>query len=723
MNDGREDVRRAADDLAERIPAPLAPLARLAYNYRWSWLPGGPELFQSVDADRFALANQNPVRLLQEASTRALRRAAADDGLLERAAAIEAQVKADLDRPPYPSIDPARPVAFLCAEYGVHVSMPVYSGGLGALAGDLLKEASDCAIPLVAVGLMYRKGYFRQRIDIRGLQHEYWVDTDPQRLPAALVTTGAGDRPLTIEVPIYDTDVTAQIWRVDVGRVPLFLLDADLPQNGPVERWITGRLYESDEHIRLAQYVLLGAGGVRALTALGFEPGVIHLNEGHAMLAPVQLAGQELRSGEELAAGLALARDRTVFTTHTPVPAGNDTYPAEEVEDAIGKLLAQLGCDASEVIALGRTDPDDEEEPFGVTQAALRMSRAANGVSRRHGEVAREMWQALWPELPVDAVPIGYVTNGVHVPTWIGTPMRQLLDRHLGAGWMTRAAESDTWAAIDAIPDAELWAARGTQRGELVARVRTRSAVERLLRGDVRDYVKAAATGFDPQSLTLGFARRIATYKRLDLLTRDPDWTLSLLGGEQPVQVVLAGKAHPRDEEAKRVLQRLFGMKGAQVIGQRVVFLDDYDLATAAWLVRGCDVWLNVPRPPREASGTSGMKSVINGGLQLSVLDGWWAEGYDGSNGWAIPGEVDDDHQAQDERDVRELHRLLDEEVLPAFYERDAQGLPQAWLARVRASLKTLAPRGRARGAVRGRLGALPRSLKRREGLGPCRRR
>ncbi len=425
INDGREDVRRAADDLAERIPAPLAPLARLAYNYRWSWLPGGPELFRSVDADRFALANQNPVRLLQEASTGALRRAAADDGLLERAAAIEAQVKADLDRPPYPSIDPARPVAFLCAEYGVHVSMPVYSGGLGALAGDLLKEASDCAVPFVAVGLMYRKGYFRQRIDIRGLQHEYWVDTDPQRLPAALVTTGAGDRPLTIEVPIYDADVTAQIWRVDVGRVPLFLLDADLPQNGPVERWITGRLYESDEHIRLAQYVLLGAGGVRALTALGFEPGVIHLNEGHAMLAPVQLAGQELRSGEELAGGLASARDRTVFTTHTPVPAGNDTYPAEEVEDAIGKLLAQLGCDASEVIALGRTDPDDEEEPFGVTQAALRMSRAANGVSRRHGEVAREMWQALWPELPVDAVPIGYVTNGVHVPTWIGTPMRR----------------------------------------------------------------------------------------------------------------------------------------------------------------------------------------------------------------------------------------------------------------------------------------------------------
>jgi starch phosphorylase len=692
MNDGREDIRRAAEELAARLPDGLAPLARLAYNYRWSWLPGGPELFQAIDADRFALTLQNPVRLLQEAPNAALRRAAADASLLERAAAVEAQVKADLERPYYPSIDPARPVAFLCAEYGIHVSMPIYSGGLGALAGDLLKEASDCAVPMVAVGLMYRKGYFRQRIDAGGWQHEYWVDTDPQRLPAALVT-GPDERPLTIEVPIYDADVTAQIWRVDVGRIPLFLLDTDLPENGAVERWITARLYESDEHIRVAQYVLLGAGGVRALTALGFEPGVIHLNEGHAMLAPVQLAAQELHSGQDLSVGLAAARERTVFTTHTPVPAGNDTYPTEQMEEAIGNLVAQLGIDSAEVIALGRTHPDDVDEDFGVTQAALHMSRAANGVSRRHGEVAREMWQSLWPELPIDEVPIGYVTNGVHVPTWIGAPIRELLDRHLGEGWMTRTAEPDTWAAVDQISDEDLWAARERQRTDLVERVRARSATERLLRGDARDYVDAAAAAFDPRTLTIGFARRVATYKRLHLLTSDPDWTLQLLGGDHPVQVVLAGKAHPRDEDAKKVLKRLFGMKGAEVIGQRVVFLDDYDLATAAWLVRGCDVWLNVPRPPLEASGTSGMKSVINGGLQLSVLDGWWAEGYDGDNGWAIPGEVDDDHEAQDDRDVAELHRLLDEEVLPMFYERDAQGLPAAWIARVRASLKTLGPR------------------------------
>ncbi len=647
MNDGREDVRRAAEDLAERLPDALAPLARLAYNYRWSWLPGGPEVFSAVDRDRFVLACQNPVRLLQEVSNATLRRAATDGELLERIAAVEAQVKADLERPAYPSIDPARPVAFLCAEYGVHISLPVYSGGLGALAGDLLKEASDCAVPLVAVGLMYRKGYFRQRIDAGGWQHEYWIDTDPHRLPAALVT-GAGEIPLKIEVPIYDAEVTAQIWRVDVGRVPLFLLDIDLPENGQVERWITGRLYESDERIRLAQYVLLGAGGVRALTALGFEPGVIHLNEGHAALAPVQLAAQEMHSGEQLAAGLQSARERTVFTTHTPVPAGNDSYPSHQVEEAIGKLMTQLGIEAREVIALGRTNPQDEGEPFGVTQAALRMSRAANGVSRRHGEVAREMWRVLWPELPVEEVPVGHVTNGVHVPTWIGTPMRELMDRHLGEGWMAHAAEPETWAGIDGVPDAELWQARGLQRAQLVEELRARSTVERLQRGDVHEYVDAAAKTFDPDVLTIGFARRVATYKRIDLLTRDPDWTVRLLGGDCPVQVVLAGKAHPRDEEAKRVLQRLFGMKGAKIIGQRVVFLDDYDLATAGWLVRGCDVWLNVPRPPLEASGTSGMKSVVNGGLQLSVLDGWWAEGYDGENGWALPGEVDADHPAQD---------------------------------------------------------------------------
>jgi starch phosphorylase len=683
-NDGAGDLAAAAAELAARIPAPLAPLAQLAYNYRWSWTPGGPELFRAVDAERFDACCQNPVRLLQEASVPALAAAAANGALLEHAAAMLSLVEDELQGPME-----SEPVAFLCAEYGIHVSLPIYSGGLGALAGDLVKEASDRGLPMVAVGLMYRKGYFRQRIDAGGWQHEYWIDTDPERVPAALVTTADG-RPLTVEVPIYDANVTARIWRVDVGRVPLFLLDTDTPENGPLERWITARLYEADGYTRLAQYVLLGVGGIRALRALGIEPGVVHLNEGHAALAPVELAAPALRAGESLESALAGARARTVFTTHTPVPAGNDAYPADQTERAIGRLAQELGVAVADVIALGRSGPD---EPFGVTQAALRLSRAANGVSRRHGEVAREMWSGLWEGRPVEEVPIGHVTNGVHVPTWIGKSIRELLDRYLGDGWLSRAADPETWAAVDEIPDAELWEARARQREELIAFVRERSTADRLGRGDVREYVQAAARAFDPEILTIGFARRVATYKRLDLLTRDPEWTLSLLGGERPVQVVLAGKAHPRDEEAKRSLQRLFGLKYAQIVGERVVFLDDYDLSSAAWLVRGCDVWLNVPRPPLEASGTSGMKSVINGGLQLSVLDGWWAEGYDGSNGWGLPGDVDLDHQAQDARDGELLHRALEDQVLPAFYERDEHDLPVRWLALMRASLRTLAPR------------------------------
>jgi starch phosphorylase len=691
---GRDDLEHSIAELAERLPDRLAPLARLAYNYRWSWMPGGAELFASIDRERFELSLQNPVRLLQEASTRALRRAAEDEALVAQGRELESRLRADLERPSAEGIDPHRPVAFLCAEYGVHVSLPIYSGGLGALAGDLLKEASDRALPMVAVGLMYRKGYFRQRIDGGGWQHEYWIDTDPQRLPAARVTTEDGT-PLTIVVPIYDTEVLAYVWRVDVGRVPLYLLDTDLSRNGPVERWITGRLYEADPTTRLAQYVLLGTGGIRALRALGIEPGVVHLNEGHAALAPLVLGADrdEVLSTNGHAAALERGRDRTVFTTHTPVPAGNDCYPSEQVSHAIGRLADELEFATSEVIALGRTDPDDPGEPFGVTQAALRLSRAANGVSRRHGEVSREMWAALWPARQAEDVPIGYVTNGVHVPTWIGEPMRELLDRHLGAAWIERVEDPVTWSAVDQIPDEELWDVRRRQRAELVEFVRARSTQDRLLRADLREYVDAAARVFDEDVLTIGFARRVAIYKRLELLTRDAAATLALLGGDRPVQVVLAGKAHPRDEEAKQSLQRLFGLKSAQVVGERVVYLDDYDLAVAAMLVRGCDLWLNLPRPPLEASGTSGMKSAFNGGLQLSVLDGWWAEGYDGTNGWALPGETAEDSVAQDERDADTLHALLANEVVPAFYDRDGRGLPTAWLDRMRASLRSLGPR------------------------------
>ncbi len=677
MNPGHDDLQRAADALAARIPAPLAPLARLAFNYRWSWTPGGPELFSAVDPARWERCGENPVRLLGEVSPAALERAAGDAALLERAAAVEAAVQADLARPPAEApVPPEHPVAYFCAEFGVHRSLPIYSGGLGALAGDILKEVSDRALPFVAVGLLYRQGYFRQRIDAGGWQHEYWVDTDPERLPAALVT-GADGEPLTITVPVRDMTVTAQIWRVDVGRVPLFLLDAERPENDLPARWITSRLYIGEPDARLAQYVLLGVGGTRALAALGIEPGLVHLNEGHA-------AFMSLEPGAD--------RERTIFTTHTPVPAGNDTYPPAQVLDALAGVTRERGADSAELIARGRTRPDDEGEPFGISQLALRASRAANGVSRRHGEVARDMWKDLWPGTEPADVPIGHVTNGVHLPTWLGGPMRELLDRHLGEDWLARAADPATWAPVEAIPDADLWAVRSRQRAEFVEYVRGKSVSDRLGRDEPRGYVETAATAFDPDALTIGFARRLATYKRLHLLVRDADRAMKLLSNGRPVQLVMAGKAHPRDDEGKKMVQHLFAFKWAPEIGGRVVYLDDYDLSSAARMVRGCDVWLNLPRPPLEASGTSGMKSAVNGGLQLSVLDGWWAEGYDGTNGWALPGEEDADHGAQDHRDAVELHRLLDEEVSHEFYDRDADGLPRAWLARVKRSLMTNGP-------------------------------
>ena len=684
MSAGTADIARAADLLAARLPGPLAGLARLAYNYRWSWTPGGPELFRAVDPDRWERCGENPVRLLQEADPVLVERAAADTALHERIAAVEAEVAADLARPDAEGDS----VAYFCAEFGVHRSLPIYSGGLGALAGDILKEASDLALPMVAVGLMYRQGYFRQRIDAGGWQHEYWVDTDPEHVPAALVR-GEDGEPVTITVPIRDMAVVAQLWRVDVGRIALYLLDTERPENPPLARWITSRLYIGDPDARLAQYVLLGAGGVRALAALGIERDLLHLNEGHGAFVSLEAARAHGGSLEE---GLEATRRRTIFTTHTPVPAGNDTYPAAQVAEALSGLTSAMGVDADEVIRLGRTRPEDAGEPFGVSQFALRTSRAANGVSRRHGEVARGMWKELWPERTADEVPIGHVTNGVHVPTWLGGPMRSLLDRHLGDGWLARAADPATWAPVRDIPDAELWAVRSEQRAAFVDYVRSKSTLDRLGRDESRSYAEAAARAFDPEALTIGFARRLATYKRLHLLVQDSERALAMLSGDRPVQLVIAGKAHPRDEEGKRLVQHLFTFKWAPEVGGRVVYLDDYDLSSAARMVRGCDVWVNLPRPPLEASGTSGMKSAVNGGLQLSVLDGWWAEGYDGTNGWALNGDEDVDHGAQDHRDGAELHRLLEQEVAAEFYERDADGLPRAWLQRVKASLATNGP-------------------------------
>ncbi len=640
---GDHDLEAATAALAERLPEPLVPLARVAYNFRWSWAPDGPDCFAALDPDRWARVGGNPLRMLRETSRPRLQEAASDRELTERVAALAALVDRDHSRPAgeWPWSDDA-PVAFMCAEFGVHASLPVYSGGLGVLAGDLVKEASDLAIPMVGVGLLYRTGYFHQRVDTSGMQHEYWVESDPVSLACVPVTDRSTGERVTVEIPIDDEDINAQIWRVDVGRVPLFLLDTDRRENSVVGRWITSRLYEGSRAIRLAQYAVLGIGGARALAALGVRPSVFHLNEGHPALAAFELLGAEREEHPDWDDAWAAVVERLVFTTHTPVPAGNETYARAEVMRMLGRIADATG-DPERFLAAGRVDPGNLDEPSSMTVLGLRASRSANAVSRRHGEVAREMWRPLFGDPAVDDVPITSVTNGVHVPTWLSPPMRALFDARLGEGWMARADSPATWAVVDDISDDELWGARCEARRVLVERSRERATSDRLRRGEEIDYVEAAEHGFDPDRLTLGFARRLATYKRLYLLSLRPERALALLGGERPLQFVFAGKAHPLDDGAKGIVRDLFLLKSAPVVADRVAFLEDYDLTFAPELVAGCDVWVNVPRPPEEASGTSGMKAALNGVLNLSVLDGWWAEAYDGKNGWAIDGAVEAD--------------------------------------------------------------------------------
>jgi starch phosphorylase len=686
---GAAQVSAAAEQLAERLPEPLRPLADLAYNYRWSWDPDGPATFAAIDPERWSQVDANPVRLLIEAPPRVRAEAAADGALVERIQALHARVADDLGRPADDRFDPGHPLAFLCSEYGIHPSLPLYSGGLGVLAGDILKESSDLALPMVAVGLYYRYGFFHQRLDASGWQHEFWTETDTYLTPTVLVRDDQ-DRPIEVAVPVYGRDVVARVWRVDVGRVPLFLLDANHPANSPTDRWITGRLYDGNPQVRLAQYAMLGVGAIRAMERMGIDPGLLHLNEGHPALAPLERVAARVRDGEDFSHAADRVRRDTVFTTHTPVPAGNETYPTHRFTSALQDVPARLGLDEHGLLSLARVHPDDEGEEPGMTPIALRLARSTNGVSRRHGEVARGMWNEMFPG-PVESVPITHVTNGVHLPTWMGPHMAGLLDRYLPEDWRRRADDPDTWQAVDDIPDEELWAARCAARTDLVRWSTERSAADRVRRGVPLENIEASATALDDGVLTVGFARRVASYKRLYLLGLDTDRSLQLLDDPEPIQLLLAGKAHPSDDGAKGMVRDLFNLRGEPRVISRVSFLEDYDLDMGFRLTTGCDVWLNVPRPPLEASGTSGMKSVLNGGLNVSVLDGWWAEGYDGSNGWGLSGEVTDDHGEQDHRHATEMLDTFVGEVCPMFYDRGEDGIPHAWVARMKASLRTMA--------------------------------
>jgi glycogen phosphorylase len=699
-----EQINTITTNKTSSLPTPLRSLDRLSWNYWWSWSVDGAATFRDLDADIWEDCEHNPRLLLARTSEYRLAQMATDPLYIERVR----KLVADFDRymkssaaqtwagrPGSSEITWQRPVAYFCAEFGVHNSLPLYSGGLGMLAGDHLKSASDLGLPLVAVGLLYRYGYFRQRLRRDGWQEEHYGETHPEELPIHKVKNEDGTA-LTIDLMIRERLVHAQVWRADVGRVQLYLLDTNIPENQEIDRLVTGHLYGGDRETRVVQEMLLGIGGVRLLRELKIDPSVFHLNEGHSAFLTLELARELVQSqGLGFKEASQQVRERCVFTTHTPIAAGNDEFDAELIAKCFGSYESGLGLTHAEFIALGRVDPHNPKEPFGLTPLAIRMCRSTNGVSRKHGEVSRALWQRLWPEKAVGEVPITHVTNGVHAPSWVAALIDSLYQKYVGEDWPVKTQDRLLWEqSIARIPDAELWAAHLLLKQRLIAFIRHRSFHARLERGENIEYTESTRKMFDPETLTIGFARRIAGYKRWSLLLKDPERLLKIINHpDRPVQFVFAGKAHPQDQVAKQILQQVAQWKYDSRVQGRAVFLQDYDQEIARQLVQSVDVWLNVPRRPQEASGTSGEKVAMNGGLNLSILDGWWLEGYDGTNGFAVGGSVDDvEVEAVDAGDSESLYQVLEQKVVPAYYDRDVDGLPHKWISMMKRAIATLVP-------------------------------
>lgn len=698
---------KAVEKLKQKLPITLKPLAEIAYNYWWSWTPERISLFRNIDPETWQQCNHNPVALLQSADEVRLSQLANDPIYIKRVTNLYQQFQRYMSETDTwaarvaPQISPTSPVAYFCAEFGIHESLPIYSGGLGVLAGDHLKSASDLGLPLVGVGLMYRQGYFRQRINRHGWQEDYYVDNIFEKMPLELMVDAAG-HPITVEVEIRQRTVKIQIWRAQVGRVSLYLLDTDREDNDVVDRWLTGHLYGGNAETRIAQEFVLGIGGFQALTALGIHPAICHLNEGHAAFCTLEAARQEmLKTGKSFYDVEATVRDRCVFTTHTPVPAGHDVFSRDLIESYFSRYWTKLGLSEDQFMALGARRLDDPWEPFGMTVLALRMCRTANGVSALHGEVSRKMWHILYPQVAVDQVPIGHITNGVHARTWTAPLLDDLYTEYLGKDWSSRITDPKMWANVDQIPDQELWWRHLMLKQHLIVYTRSKLKQARQERGEEQFWVEAVDRMLDPNVLTIGFARRFSAYKRGYLLLKDVARSLAILGNpDRPVQLIFAGKAHPADEEGKRILQRLFDWsRNHEQLRDRVAIIPDYDMCTARKLVQGVDVWLNTPRRPLEASGTSGQKVCYNGGINCSVLDGWWCEGYiagpdgKGLNGWAIGEDAHtSDQELQDQIDAAALYKLLEEEIVPLYYDRDANGIPSGWVKMMKASIKTNCP-------------------------------
>jgi starch phosphorylase len=585
-----------------------------------------------------------------------------------------------------------RPVAYFSAEFGLHESVPIYSGGLGILAGDHIKSASDLDIPLVGIGLFYGQGYFRQRLDLEGWQQEEYIQTDVNQQPMEHAI-GTNGEPVTVQIETRTGCIRARVWRVKVGRCDLLLLDSNVEGNAPEDRELTSRLYGGDRRIRIRQELLLGVGGFRALRAMGITPGVLHLNEGHSafvVLEAIHSCMQE--EGLTFDAAVPGVSREVVFTTHTPVPAGHDRFNSDLIEEHLGPLRESLGMSRERLMDMGRENPGNKDEDFCMTVLGLRIARRANAVSALHGEVSRAMWKGLNPGKTEDRVPIGHITNGVHVPSWLAPQMSRLYDRHLGAGWQQHGAEARIWEGIENVDDGELWETHLSLKLQLLEFVRNRAMKQAEIRGESAETRIRLGGLLSPDALTIGFARRFATYKRANLILADIEKLASMVNDpKRPVQFVFAGKAHPLDEPGKKVLQQIARMMRDSQFADRFVFVEDYDINVGRHFVQGVDVWLNNPRRPLEASGTSGQKVVLNGGLNLSVLDGWWAEAYDGHNGFAIgTGRTHSNMNVHDTRDGDDLYRVLREEVIPLYYHRDRDGLPRDWIKRMKRTIRTL---------------------------------
>jgi glycogen phosphorylase len=680
------------------LPERLQGLQKLAYNLWWCWNHEAVSLFRRIDDDLFDSVDNSPVKLLGAIDQGRLEELQNDDGFLAHMDRVEDALNTYMTSPTwfqegYPQAGDFR-VAYFSAEFGIHESIPVYSGGLGVLAGDHLKAASDLGLPLVGVGLMYREGYFRQYLNVDGWQQESYPENDFFNLPLLPETRPDGS-PLMISVPFPGREVWARIWRIQVGRVPLYVLDTNISANGPEDRQITGRLYGGDNDMRVRQEMILGIGGIRALTALGKAPTVCHMNEGHSAFCGLERIRVLMETdGLSFAAAREAVAAGTCFTTHTPVPAGNDVFPPQLIDHYFSTYLPQLKISRNDFLSLGRQNSRDDNEPFCMTVLAIRLANVTNGVSKLHGRVSRKMWRGIWPDLPEAEVPIISITNGVHTRTWLAAEMAQLYDRYLGIQWEERPTDYAIWKRVDHIPDAELWRTHERRRERLVAFARGRLRNQLKRRGAPPAEVARSDEVLDPEALTIGFARRFATYKRGTLIFRNLERLGAIINDkDRPVQIIFAGKAHPRDHGGKELIAEILHIARRPEFRRRIVFIEDYDMHVARYLAQGIDVWLNNPRRPLEASGTSGMKVCCNGGINLSVLDGWWVEGYAQNNGWAIgAGEEYTDLAYQDDVESRAIYDLLEQEIVPLFYTRSSDGLPRGWLRVMKQSMGTVCP-------------------------------